>query len=271
MTDDVENGDLLAAEVIPIPYSFMCSLTHEVFEDPVLTIDGHVYERAPIELWFRQGHRTSPLTGANLPSLQLTPDVALKGAIEEYLKLRPELQRRAAEQRDYQVAMQAWSEELAGKHSIHNEEMRVLKLRIAELEARLRDANIQLVEGAQDPSSGTWTCSQCTLVNTASSTQCEICETLSPPQSPAPAQPPTPLIAEPTPAPTVTASFQVGDLVRYRDRGETAYHDGVVTRSYPFQFKANDSNHTWGRAEWLEVEKAPQMNMAYAAAFHPGC
>ena len=45
--------------------------------------DGHSYERAAIEGWFR-GHATSPKTGAVLVSKILTPNHALRNAIEEW-------------------------------------------------------------------------------------------------------------------------------------------------------------------------------------------
>lgn len=46
--------------------------------DPVLTCDGHSYERASIEAWLARGHRTSPMTGLVLPSRKLWPNRALK-------------------------------------------------------------------------------------------------------------------------------------------------------------------------------------------------
>ena len=45
--------------------------------------DGHSYERAAIEDWFR-GHATSPKTGAALPSKILTSNHTLRNAIEEW-------------------------------------------------------------------------------------------------------------------------------------------------------------------------------------------
>jgi len=41
--------------------------------DPVVTADGHTYERAAIEQWLRV-HDTSPMTGQPLPSKTLSPD-----------------------------------------------------------------------------------------------------------------------------------------------------------------------------------------------------
>ena len=50
--------------------------------DPVRTIDGDVFEREAITRWL-QLRRTNPLTNMPIQNLILTPDRALKGAIEE--------------------------------------------------------------------------------------------------------------------------------------------------------------------------------------------
>ncbi len=63
--------------------SFQCPLTMEVMRDPVITADGHTYERKEIEKWFALGNRTSPLTGAELPSANLTSNIALRKVIQE--------------------------------------------------------------------------------------------------------------------------------------------------------------------------------------------
>ena len=57
--------------------------------------DGHSYERAAIEGWFR-GHATSPKTGAVLVSKILTPNHALRNAIEEWQRENCQLIPRAA-------------------------------------------------------------------------------------------------------------------------------------------------------------------------------
>ena len=44
----------------------MCSLTQDLFVDPVVTCDGNTYSRTSIERWFNDGHDTSPNTGVAL-------------------------------------------------------------------------------------------------------------------------------------------------------------------------------------------------------------
>jgi hypothetical protein len=63
--------------------SFQCPLTMEVMRDPVFTADGKTYERTGIQKWFAKGNSTSPLTGAELPTTNLTPNIALRTAIRE--------------------------------------------------------------------------------------------------------------------------------------------------------------------------------------------
>jgi hypothetical protein len=66
------------------PPSFLCPIDRTIMRDPVSSIDGHSYERQHIERWL-QSHNTSPVTGAVLPELTLTPNHAL-----------PQLHRRVA-------------------------------------------------------------------------------------------------------------------------------------------------------------------------------
>ncbi|CAF3848769.1 unnamed protein product, partial [Rotaria sordida] len=50
-----------------------CPITYELFHDPVLTPDGHTYERQAIEQWIRS-HGTSPITRQPLSIEQLYPN-----------------------------------------------------------------------------------------------------------------------------------------------------------------------------------------------------
>lgn len=57
--------------------------------------DGHSYERAAVEMWFRD-HSTSPKTGAALASKELLPAHALRNAIEEWQQANCKLILRSA-------------------------------------------------------------------------------------------------------------------------------------------------------------------------------
>jgi len=59
------------ASVPVMDNEFLCPISMEVMEEPVMIEDGTVYDRKSIVEWFRRGKRTSPLT--NLPLRSITP------------------------------------------------------------------------------------------------------------------------------------------------------------------------------------------------------
>ena len=66
----------------PLP-AFFCPITGDIMRDPVTTADGQTYDRAAIQTWLERSD-TSPAAGARLPSKTLTPNIALRQAIEEW-------------------------------------------------------------------------------------------------------------------------------------------------------------------------------------------
>jgi hypothetical protein len=70
---------------VDMPPSFVCPITHELMEDPVVTADGQTYERHAISAWF-QAHCTSPLTGDRLDHTRLTPNVMARSLIREWVE-----------------------------------------------------------------------------------------------------------------------------------------------------------------------------------------
>ena len=65
------------------PSNFFCPISQEMMHDPVITMDGHSYEREQIESWFRRS-TLSPVTGGALTHVHLTPNHALRNAIEQW-------------------------------------------------------------------------------------------------------------------------------------------------------------------------------------------
>jgi hypothetical protein len=65
-----------------------CPITHMRMVDPVMSCDGHTYERAAIQRWFDYKNTKSPLTGLPLANTHLIPNHALRSAI---LALAPPL------------------------------------------------------------------------------------------------------------------------------------------------------------------------------------
>ena len=68
-----------------VPDGYLCPISLEVMEDPVIAADGHSYERSDIEAWFNRGNDTSPKTGGALPHQFLTPNHNLRSAIQDFL------------------------------------------------------------------------------------------------------------------------------------------------------------------------------------------
>ena len=66
-----------------VPNEYLCPITSEIMEDPVVAADGHSYERTAIEHWFDIGRHTSPKTNEPIDT-RLIPNVQLRILIEEY-------------------------------------------------------------------------------------------------------------------------------------------------------------------------------------------
>eukprot|EP01117_Protostelium_nocturnum_P019628 TRINITY_DN855_c0_g1_i3.p1 TRINITY_DN855_c0_g1~~TRINITY_DN855_c0_g1_i3.p1 ORF type:complete len:301 (-),score=102.45 TRINITY_DN855_c0_g1_i3:59-937(-) len=69
-----------------IPNAFLCPVTQEIMNNPVIASDGHTYEKAAIEEWFGRRKKTSPLTGAVLRSFKLVPNHSMKSLIQEFIQ-----------------------------------------------------------------------------------------------------------------------------------------------------------------------------------------
>ena len=65
------------------PSRFICTMSQDVMEEPVMTADGFSYERSWIERWLRDNN-TSPRTNMPLAHKLLTPNHDLKALIEEW-------------------------------------------------------------------------------------------------------------------------------------------------------------------------------------------
>jgi hypothetical protein len=75
--------DLLAAA----PAAFRCPITYEIMRNPACVPSGHSYERDAIMRWvMRPGGRRDPITMAPLRLRHVTPNLALRAAIIEWLE-----------------------------------------------------------------------------------------------------------------------------------------------------------------------------------------
>jgi hypothetical protein len=123
---DEQKNDYVEGEFdIEIPDELKCSITLDIMEDPVMASDGHSYERTAITAWLASGRRISPKAGDMLAHTLLTPNHALRQAIQTFLTQRPGLvainkeihAKRSLEQqmKDLEIAIQLREEDLAGQ------------------------------------------------------------------------------------------------------------------------------------------------------------
>ena len=84
--------DLPSGTMDPPPNELLCPITLEVMVDPVMTADGHTYERAAIQRVFQNTARAeaprSPVTGLLLSSRLLIPNIALRSMCMDYSEAR---------------------------------------------------------------------------------------------------------------------------------------------------------------------------------------
>jgi STIP1 family protein 1 len=72
-----------------IPDWMLDPLTFDLMEEAVVTPHGVSYDLKAIRLWLRQGKNECPVTRKPLTEAQLTPNLALRNAISEWLAQHP--------------------------------------------------------------------------------------------------------------------------------------------------------------------------------------
>ena len=65
--------DLTSSSLSDVPHEFLCPITLDIMTDPVVTADGHTYERSVIEEHLRKSN-ISPKTNKPLENKILTPN-----------------------------------------------------------------------------------------------------------------------------------------------------------------------------------------------------
>ena len=76
---------LSSSKADEVPKEFVCPITKRITYDPVMTSDGHTFERKAIECWFEK-YDFSPVTHNKLDSKILLPNFALKQLIRDYVE-----------------------------------------------------------------------------------------------------------------------------------------------------------------------------------------
>jgi protein-L-isoaspartate O-methyltransferase len=74
-----------AIDVQTVPHEYVCPIMAEVMRDPVVTTDGHTYERAAIASWFAH-HHTDPLTNLVVIDKTLIPNHSLRRMIRQFVE-----------------------------------------------------------------------------------------------------------------------------------------------------------------------------------------
>ncbi|XP_074286585.1 U-box domain-containing protein 44-like [Silene latifolia] len=84
-----ESKQLERRHIEPVFSTFVCPLTKEVMQDPVIIENGNTFERSAIKKWFEQCKKSGrkpvcPLTLKELRNTQLNPSIALIKTIKEW-------------------------------------------------------------------------------------------------------------------------------------------------------------------------------------------
>lgn len=101
-----------------IPSGYECPITRTIMEDPVVTADGHSYERKAIQQWF-QAHNTGPMTGALLPHTSLIPNHNLRKAIENFPKILENIQKQEEALKAKEIELRDKENELCRQETEH--------------------------------------------------------------------------------------------------------------------------------------------------------
>lgn len=65
--DDIDQGSFFSS----IPKHFVCPITGQLFQDPIILESGQTYEQAAIKEWFDQGSKRCPVTRQTLESVAI--------------------------------------------------------------------------------------------------------------------------------------------------------------------------------------------------------
>jgi len=82
-----ESSVAVDGEDFMIPDDFVCPITQELMENPVITADGNTYERSAIEQWLVK-HDTSPLSNVTLSNKTLIPNLVVARQIRDFQDLQ---------------------------------------------------------------------------------------------------------------------------------------------------------------------------------------
>lgn len=85
LMEDTTPGISSQADFDYTPDEYLCPISREIMQDPVIAADGYTYERAAIESWIKTGNSQSPMTNSPLLSKHLTPNRTVKMLIQRHI------------------------------------------------------------------------------------------------------------------------------------------------------------------------------------------
>ncbi|ESQ36796.1 hypothetical protein EUTSA_v10007902mg [Eutrema salsugineum] len=71
------------------PAYFICPISKEIMQNPHVAADGYTYEADEFKSWLSHGGEKSPMTNLRLENHNLTPNLVLRSAINEWLQQHP--------------------------------------------------------------------------------------------------------------------------------------------------------------------------------------
>lgn len=116
--------------------SLTCPLTHEGYQNPVSTINGHTYERKSVEDWIEK-KGTDPIEGAHHNKADLRPNHAVKAIHDEYRKkVIPQLK----ELQTARTLLRQLLEESNKEREQAKRNQAILELQLTETHQKLKEA-----------------------------------------------------------------------------------------------------------------------------------
>lgn len=95
VTRPVDDNSNTRRQYYPID-SFLCPLSHELMTEPVAILCGHSFEKKAIQEHFKRGEPVCPTCKEKLPSPDITPNLSLRGSIQEWRQRDMDLKFQAA-------------------------------------------------------------------------------------------------------------------------------------------------------------------------------
>lgn len=81
----IKNNGIKVEDLVDIPVEYICKISYQLMQDPVVTEHGNTYDRKSIEEWFRE-HDTDPLYNLKVNTKVVYPINEFRTKIFDYLQ-----------------------------------------------------------------------------------------------------------------------------------------------------------------------------------------